>query len=267
MSTGPAATAVRVIVTRPAAQAAPWVALLQAQGLAAVALPLIDIAPPADPAPVRQAWAALGRYALLFFVSANAVQHFFALQPPGATWPAGTRAAAPGPGTAAALSAKGLPAAAVLAPPAEAPSFDSETLWARLQREPWAGRRVLVVRGEQGRDWLAEQLRGAGAEVDFLDAYARRPPQPDAAGQALLMAAAAAPAGHLWLLSSSEAVRHLAQLAPPLLAAGRARALATHPRIAATARAAGFGDVRVCAPTEDAVLQAIRQASIQSAAP
>jgi uroporphyrinogen-III synthase len=255
---------VHVVVTRPVAQAAPWVHKLRAQGVDAVALPLIEIVPPADAAPVQAAWRSLAQQAVVFFVSANAVEHFFARRPPGAGWPPATRAAAPGPGTAEALRAAGVPAAAVVEPAADAPSFDSEALWARLRGETWAGRSVLVVRGEAGRDWLADQWRSAGATVSYLDAYARRPPTPDAAGRDLLQAAQAAPGAYLWLFSSSEAVRHLLALlqgAPP----SGSRALATHPRIAAAARAAGFTDVLECGATEAAVLQAIRGASIQSA--
>ncbi|MBT9488342.1 MAG: uroporphyrinogen-III synthase [Rubrivivax sp.] len=259
----------RVIVTRPAAQAAAWVADLRRDGFDAVALPLIEITPPADLRPVQQAWHTLARHRLLFFVSANAVLHFFAQRPPGAVWPASTRAAAPGPGTAAALRAEGLPPAAVLEPADDAASFDSESLWARLQAEPWAGCSVLVVRGENGRDWLAEQLRAAGAEVHFLAAYTRGAPQPAPAGQALLAAAQADPARHLWLLSSSEAVQHLQALWGGAVPPG-ARALASHPRIAQTARAAGFTEVQLCAPDPAAVRQALRLAgggSIQSGPP
>lgn len=259
----------RVIVTRPAAQAAAWVADLRRDGFDAVALPLIEITPPADLAPVQQAWHTLAQHQLLFFVSANAVLHFFAQRPPGAAWPAGTRAAAPGPGTAAALRAQGLPPSAVLEPAADAASFDSESLWARLQAESWSGCSVLVVRGENGRDWLADQLRAAGAAVHFLAAYARGAPQLGPAPQALLAAATADPAQHLWLLSSSEAVQHLQALwggaAPP-----GARALASHPRIAQTARRAGFAEVLLCAPEPGAVRQALQAAggrSIQSGSP
>lgn len=254
-----------VLVTRPAAQAAAWVAWLRREGVDARALPLIDIVPAADRAPARDAWAGLDRAAMVFFVSPNAVQHFFAVRPPTAAWPADTLAAAPGPGTAEALAAAGVPAAQVVAPPADAPTMDSEALWARLQSRPWAGRRVLVVRGEGGRDWLADRLLEAGAEVQALAVYARRPPMPDEAMQALLRAAAEAPQAHLWLLSSSEAVRHLAAL-PGGVPRG-ACAIATHPRIAQTAREAGFAAVRLCAPGRDAVLRALRDAPIQSGPP
>jgi uroporphyrinogen-III synthase len=256
----------RVIVTRPSAQAATWVADLRAAGFDAVPLPLIAIASPSDPHPVAQAWQRLqgaGRPDLLFFVSANAVLHFFTARPLTATWPAGTRAAAPGPGTAAALRGVGLPDAAVLEPAADASSFDSESLWQRLRSDDWSGRRVLVVRGEDGRDWLAEQLRAAGAEVDFVAAYARQPPSPTPAVLHLLDEARACPADHLWLLSSSEAVRHLLSLWPDGIPPG-ARALASHPRIAEAARSAGFDQVGLSSPELSAIVQALRGASIQS---
>lgn len=258
----------RVIVTRPAAQAASWVADLRAAGFDAVPLPLIAIVPPFDPALVARAWQRLqgaDRPDLLFFVSANAVLHFFTARPPACLWPAGTRAAAPGPGTASALRGEGLPEASVLEPAADAPAFDSESLWQRLRTEDWSGRRVLVVRGEEGRDWLAEQLRAAGAEVDFVAAYARQPPSPTPAALRLLDDARARPAEHLWLLSSSEAVRHLQSLWHGGIPA-QARALASHPRIAEAARAAGFAHVGLSAPEPSAIVQSLRGASIQSGA-
>jgi uroporphyrinogen-III synthase len=263
--------ALRAIVTRPAAQAQGWVDALRERGVDAVALPLIAIHPVADPAPLQAAWARLGAHALVFFVSGNAVAHFFAQRPPGMAWPPQTLAAAPGPGTAQGLREAGVPAACIVEPAADAPAYDSEHLWQQLGARDWRGRAVLIVRGEQGRDWLAEQLRAAGAQPAYLAAYARGAPSPDAPGQALLSAARQAPGAHLWLFSSSEAVRHLAALWP--VPAG-ARALATHPRIADEARAAGFADVTEVPPTPEAVADAVLRAarggagaSVQSPSP
>ncbi len=232
----------RVIVTRPQDQAAGWVDALRALGVDAVALPLIGIGPPADAAPVHAAWRALADQALVVFVSPNAVQRFFAERPPGLNWPAGTLAGSTGPGTSAALRAAGLGEAQIVEPAADAPSFDSEALWARLRQRDWQGRRVLVVRGEDGRDWLASTLGERGAQVGFVAAYRRVTPVLDASTQALLAAAQARPEAHLWVFSSSEAVRHLQALAPGAHWHA-ARAAASHPRIAEAARAAGFGRV------------------------
>jgi uroporphyrinogen-III synthase len=255
-----------LIVTRPREQAGPWVDALRALGVDALALPLIEIEPVPDDAPLRAAWQGLGRCTLAMFVSANAVTHFFAARPPGASWPAGTLAGSTGRGTTAALRGQGVPEGAIVEP-GPGMAQDSESLWAHLQAVPWAGRRALVVRGEEGRDWLADRLRAAGAEVDFLAAYRRRPPRLDEAGQALLAAARAAPAAHAWLFSSSEAVRHLAGSGglAPHADWSAATALATHPRIAAAATRAGFGQVVMAEPSPRGVAQAL--ARLQSAAP
>lgn len=250
-----------MLVTRPAAQAVEWVQALGRAGIDAVALPLIAIGPPADAQPLRAAWQSVAQRRLVFFVSPNAVEHFFAAGPSTTRWPPGVLAASPGPGTTAALLRHGVPRSALIEPPADAPQFDSEALWGQLQGRDWHGASVLMVRGESGRDWLADRLRGQGAAVDSVAAYQRTAPQFDEAERVLIDAALAAPARHLWFFSSSEAIGHLAA-ARPGTDWSAAQALATHPRIAATAQALGFGRVGTSRPSLTAVV-----ACIQCAAP
>jgi uroporphyrinogen-III synthase len=246
----------RIIVTRPRAQAAAWVHELQGQGVAAEALPLIDIGPPADPSPVVAAWGRLDGLALVMFVSANAVQHFFELRPASASWPSGLQAASTGPGTTAALRRAGLDPTQIVEPAPEAGQYDSEALWARIAARPWAGRQVLVVRGEDGRDWLSEQWREQGASVQFVAAYCRQVPQFDDREAALLARALAEPRRHLWVFSSSEAVQNLAA-ATPGADWSDSRALGSHPRIVQAARDLGFGVVDEVAPNAAAVASAV----------
>ncbi len=259
----------RLIVTRPAAEAARWVDELQARGIDAQALPLIEIAPEPNTGPLAAAHEALHGYDAAMFVSANAAQGFFKLNRPSARAdkaPAAisTRAWSTGPGTTRAVLAAGWPSERLDAPPPGSTQFDSEALWARVQHQIRPGLRVLIVRGGDaqgrlaGRHWLAEQLRAAGAVVDQVVAYRRRAPVLSAAQRAL--AEAAAQDGSLWLFSSSEAIANL-RAALPSQDWSAAAALATHPRIADAARAAGFGRVRDVPPTLDAVV-----ASIESAA-
>jgi uroporphyrinogen-III synthase len=267
-----------VLVTRPQPQADEWVARLQALGLRAVALPLLGIAAPADPAPVLAAWAGLAAHlaahpAVVMFVSPSAVERFFALKPVGLAWPAGTIAAGTGPGTRRALLAAGVPAAAVLTPPDDGDRFDSEALWGVLRhRVGWAGSQALIVRGEGGRDWLADKLRQHGASVHFVEAYRRTVPVLDDSARAALQQALALPTACCWLFSSSEAVGHLPALAPGV-DWSQARALATHPRIAEAARRLGVGRVGQVPPSPEAVAEALREGpasggpSIQSARP
>ncbi len=250
----------RVIVTRPAPQAAAWVERLQQSGIDAIALPLILIAPHRDGAALAAAWQGLATRRLVVFVSPNAALQFFAARPAGMAWPAGLDAAAPGPGTARALLELGIPVERIIEPAGDALQFDSEALWPRLDGRDWRDASVLLVRGETGRDWLAERLRERGAEVQTLAAYRRVAPPFDAAAQALLAAAAAAPRRHLWLFSSVTAVDHLEQwsAAAGLVGWQGARAIATHGRIAARAQQLGFGEVSEVRPTWDAVVACIQ---------
>ncbi len=256
----------RVVVTRPAREARRWVAQLQERGIDAVALPLIDIGPVDDRHPLQEAWRRLGEYAAVMFVSANAVEHFFKENEalPSVKWcyPAiNTTAWATGPGTSQALLQAGLAHTQIDAPAEDARQFDSEALWARVCTQVQPGQRVLMVRGGDatgqgaGRDWLADQLAAAGARVERLIAYRRLPPA--FAGDQQAWVRQAASDGSVWLFSSSEAVGHLAALCPAQ-DWSRARAVATHPRIAETARSVGFGVVCESRPTLDAVVSSIK---------
>lgn len=242
----------RVIVTRPRREAQDWVQALRQAGHDAQALPLIEIAPAPDMAAVQQAWRQLDTCLGLMFVSANAVDGFFAARPADAHLCA--LAWATGPGTVQALLRAGLPASLITAPPADAPQFDSEALWALVARRIVPGSRVLIVRGADaaenspqgvGRDWFARQVGAAGGQVDFVASYQRQRPQLDAVQ--LGLAQAAAGDGSVWLFSSSEAVSNL-QASLPQQDWRAARAVATHARIARAARAAGFALVRESRP-------------------
>jgi len=131
-----------LLVTRPQPQADEWVAQLAQQGLQALALPLLAIAPASDEASVRQAWQSLPALALVMFVSPNAVLRFFALRPAGQPWPPGLLAGGTGPGSRRALLDAGLPEALIRTPgahdPAYAGPFDSEALWPLLAAQSWA---------------------------------------------------------------------------------------------------------------------------------
>lgn len=246
-----------VLVTRPQPQADDWVAALRRLGHQAQALPLLRIAAAPDPQAVQLAWTALAQQTLVVFVSPSAVQRFFELAPAGLAWPGQVLAGSPGAGTAAALRAHGVPASCLVTPDASTDSFDSEALWARLQaRRTWAGARCLIVRGEQGRNWLGDRLRAAGAQVLALQAYARQAPAWGPAAQALAGVALARPQAFCWLFSSSEAVRHLGGLAPTVRWQ-TAQALATHERIAQAARELGFERVALVQPSPEAVAQAL----------
>ncbi len=284
----------RVIVTRPALDAAVWVARLQQSGVNAQALPLIEIvaiASPADISALKQAIAQLHTCAACMFVSPNAVVHFVsafvesnmalahinrALAAPvniAKHLPGHLRFLAPGPGTVAALRAAGIAASQIDAPPPEAAQFDSEALWQVVGPSNWQGARVLIVRGKgdaadtstgAGRDWLTRQWRASGATVEVVSSYERR--VPCLSPTQIDVARSASHDGTVWLFSSSEAVVNLTcQANLTGMTWQGARAIATHPRIEAAVRAAGWGVVQPSRPDLPDIIEAL--ASIESTAP
>jgi len=250
----------RLIVTRPADEAADWSARLQAHGWRAQALPLIHITEPRHPdalAALHQQRARWFDHDAILFVSGAAVKHFFDASVRPATGPVSTRFWAPGPGTATALVAPlarlGLEAGCIDAPPPDASQFDSEALWPVVAAQVHSGTRVLIVRGASvsdeaglppatgnGRDWLIRQCEKAGAQVRSVAAYERHAPDWSGALRAQLRQALVP--GCVWLFSSSQALDHLLA-ADPTADWSATHALATHPRIAQRARQAGFARV------------------------
>ncbi|MDR5819521.1 fused uroporphyrinogen-III synthase HemD/membrane protein HemX [Caballeronia sp. LZ043] len=270
-----------VIVTRPAGQSSTLLARLASAGFDTLEFPLIDIAPVADDAPLRAALDQLylppdapERYALVVFVSPNAIDHAFSRL--AAPWPADLPVAVVGPGSVTALARQGVhaPAQRVITPSAEKadPRFDSEALYAAIEAEFGAtgleGRRVLIVRGDGGREWLAERLVAAGARVEKAAAYRRVLPEPSMQKwervHALLTGEPPMQdVPHAWLLTSSEGVRNLNELAYEHLTADeiarlkRAPLVCPHPRIAEAARGAGFDRMTVSGAGDDRIVHAL----------
>ena len=169
----------RVLVTRPAPQAAGLASLLRAQGAEAVTMPAIELVD-TDPAPIRGAIARLrgGGYDDVVFTSVNGVERFATrLREAGgdARSFGGARLAAIGPATAAALERRGLRADLV------PDTYTSAALLEALRSGPIAGRRVLLARAAQGAAALSDGLRAAGAVVDDVAVYDVRAARADPA--------------------------------------------------------------------------------------
>lgn len=239
-----------IVVTRPRAQSRALAEAIAAAGGEALVFPLLEISPPADPAPLATAAARLADYALAVFISPNAVDYSLPVLLAPSGWPAGLLPAAVGQGTVKALAAYGV--AGCVAPRER---FDSEALLAlpELQAERVAGRRVAIFRGDGGRELLADTLRERGAAVDCIACYRRLPP---ASGAAPLLAAWRAGRLDAIAVSSSEGLRYLVDM---LDAAGRARLAATplfvpHARIAENARALGLDRVIETPPADAGII-------------
>lgn len=156
-----------VLVTRPAHQAAGLIERLHEAGAETFSLPVIEI----ETRPLRVN--PDSNYDLMIFISANAVIH-------GANFYKSARKkpkiAAIGQATARTLIDQGIQ---VDVQPEQ--GFTSEHLLALddFSPEKIHGQHILIIRGEGGRDYLAEHLKARGAQVDYAEVYRRTQPQID----------------------------------------------------------------------------------------
>jgi uroporphyrinogen III methyltransferase / synthase len=161
----------RVVVTRAREQASDLKRLFEESGAQVVQFPTIEIAPPASfdalDRAVEEQWD------WLIFTSANGVSAFFErLFAKGRDVRSiSAKVAAVGDATAAALRARGI------APDLVPDKFMSSALIPLLPANPG---RTAIVRAEEGRDELLDELRKRGAEVHLAVAYRNVPVAHDA---------------------------------------------------------------------------------------
>ena len=157
----------RVLVTRAVHQAGKLSDGLRALGVEPLEVPVLEIQPPADLAPLDRALRALDSYGWLILTSANTVRSLVErAQLRGVPLVAGSRlqGAAVGEATAAAARQSGLPVALV------PETYVAEALVECLADQS-AGNKILLARAEIARDVIPDALRATGAMVDVVDAY------------------------------------------------------------------------------------------------
>ena len=267
-----------LIVTRPEPEAGRLVDALISQGRHAWALPVLAIEDAGDIAAARQALATVDRYALVVFVSPNAIRRALALR--DASWPTDVTIGVMGPGSVATLASHGIaaPGHRVIAPPRASTieragdRFDSEALFDALDATlglttAFTGR-VLIVRGNGGRAWFGDRLRDLGIAVDEVEAYRRVRPVADAEQVEALRRAFGEAVPPVFIVTSSEGVGHLVAIVEEALAdfatptAVRtwlfaSTVVAPHRRIAAKATEAGFRRVVTTASGDRGIASAL----------
>jgi uroporphyrinogen-III synthase len=211
----------------------------------ALPFPLLEIDAVADDHLLREQLSRLARTDLAIFVSPNAVRYGMAAIRASGGLPAAVKVATMGPGSARALREAGV--AGVILPDAR---FDSEGLLARPELQDVAGRRVMILRGDGGRELLADTLKARGATVEYVTCYLRSKTTPD---MDLLQQA------HALTVTSSEALTHLRDL---LDRSCTAHALdlplfVPNERIAALARQQGWRDVILTDSGDDGLLASL----------
>jgi uroporphyrinogen-III synthase len=159
------------ILTRPAGRNTTVLNGLTRRGWSVLECPALEIRevlPAAGQVPTPE------RFDLVVFVSRAAVTGYHSqLMAAGKTgWPSKTKVASMGPATASAIRRIFGDALPVLHPAPDV-AQDSESLWPLLMALEHPLRRVLIVRGQDGRDWLSQRLTQQGVSVELHQAYRR----------------------------------------------------------------------------------------------
>lgn len=257
-------TGQKIVVTRPRDQAVQLARGIEQAGGVPLLFPLLDITAVQDTRELHEQISRLAQFDLAIFISPNAVHYGIAairatgaslspsqLRPPRYALPASGRGelkiATVGQGSAKALRELGI--ANVIAPTER---FDSEGLLALPELQNVAGWRVMIFRGDGGRELLGDTLKARGATVEYAACYQRSKPQQDAG--ALLAAVPDAitvtsseALGYLWQMldsKSQQVIRDTPLFVP-------------HARIAELAREQGWLQVQLTASGDDGLLSAL----------
>lgn len=239
-----ALTGRHIVVTRPAGQATHLAEALFERGAHPLLFPVLAIDAVADPTPLLDAAIRLDQYDWAMFVSPNAVDKSLAVILAERDWPAAVRVATVGRSSEQALQRHGI--ANVVAP---TDRFDSEALLALPAFASVAGQRVIIFRGDGGRDLFGDTLKARGARVDYLTCYRRTRPTTDPAPLLKLWSEGKLDA---MTLTSSEGLRNLWEMIGKL-GQGWLRRTPTfvpHARIAEQAGALGLHNVVTTGPAD-----------------
>ncbi len=253
-----------IVVTRPREQAAQLAQRIEQSGGNAILFPLLEISPATDTQPLRELVTRLHEFNLAIFISPNAVRYGMeAIRASGVSLTptlsseereqtnrcasSTLKIATVGQGSAKALRDLGVQK--IIAPQDR---FDSEALLALPELQNVKGWRVVIFRGDGGRELLGDTLKARGAAVEYAECYRRTKPQQDAG--ALL---AADP--HAIAVTSSEALGYLWDM---LDEPGRARLASVplfvpHARIAEAARSLGWRNVIPTAGGDDGLFSGL----------
>ena len=261
-----------IVVTRPSGQARQLIEVLtraiEASGIGKrslpeiLSLPLLTIVPKSDEHLADHIATSLGNSDLAIFVSPNAIESVMRLLE--RDWQDFSKKIIPigvmGGSSRLALKNHGIgleenPTPIII--PKNNEQWDSEGLWQELQslQWNWQNKKVVIFKGDGGRDWLADTLVKAGATVEAISTYSRVPLDIDNPAWQLVREMDLSKS--LWLLTSSEAVRYLGEVMKDQFTHNlkSASALCPHHNIADAAEMIGFGEVFTSEPGDEALVK------------
>ena len=252
-----------VVITRPRLQSLEFSKRLDAAGHPTVVFPLLEISSLSNTTALRAALERLHEFALAAFVSPNAIDATFAHI---SRWPTEVALAVMGESSRRALARHGVTADKYrITSPLDARRSDSQTLLEALDLARLRSGKVLILRGETGRELLADALRSAGAEVEQIAAYRRT--------ATMLTPMLATTLQHLldtancWVITSSEALQVLMQQVAQVDAENgvvkiqRKKLYVPHVRIQEVAQALGFESVVLTDAGDDGLFSTLQSRS------
>ncbi len=247
-----------IAITRPVEQAKNLSGLITEAGGTPILFPLIEITPLADYNQFEAVISDIANYDWAIFISSNAVQNGMPrLLKQGI--PAGLQFAAIGPVTAKELMKFGVKH--VLTPLSNVQNgdenmvrFDSESLLALPEMQAVKNKKIMIFRGVGGREVLADTLKQRGTQVTFAECYQRINPQTDCDLLAQLWAGKKL---HGIVVTSSEAMRHLLDLAGSSDWLKHVTLFVSHARIAELPLQLGFKVLVAEALGDEMMLKAI----------
>ena len=242
-----------IAITRPIDQAKKLSALVTEAGGTPISFPLIGITPLKDYSQFEAVINEIETYDWAIFISSNAVQNGMP-RLVKAGIPKNLNFAAIGPVTASELERFGLKD--VLIPNDR---FDSESLLELDEMHAMQDKKVMIFRGVGGRDVLAETLKARGAQVTFAECYQRINPQTNCD---LLTQLYAEKKLHGIVVTSSEAIRHLLDLAGNADWLNNVTLFVNHARIAELPKQLGLKVVIANAAGDETMINIISKALI-----
>ncbi len=251
-----------VVITRPAGQADVLAQLVRGAGGEPVLFPVLEISDVADLRPLMDAAARLDAFDLAIFISPNAVNKALNVIASRRAWPQRVRVATIGRSSERELARFGF--TEVIAPHGR---FDSEALLAlpELAPEKVRGARVVIFRGDGGRELLGDTLIERGAAIEYVECYRRGRPNVDAAPLLRLWARGELDAV---TVTSSEGLHNLYDMLGPLGQQWlkKTPVFVPHERIAETATRMGLANVILTGPGDEGLAEGLCQHFSGSAA-
>lgn len=242
-----------IAVTRPQEQASTLLQGISQLGGKAILFPLLEIKPLTDDVSLHSVIARLHEFQLAIFISPNAVRFGMAAIQRADNLPPDLQIATIGLSSAKALTEFGIKK--VISPQHR---FDSESLLALPVLQNVNGKRVLIFRGDSGRELLGDALKSRGAQVEYACCYHRSKPQKNIS--TLLEAKP-----DIITVSSSEALRNLVEMLDPMSSAQLLTLplFVSHQRIALAAQHLGWQNVVITHGGDEGLLSALAHWSEQ----